>query len=36
MIPKWDEDNLKWIGTTAGDSPKNVEWDANNNTWNLI
>jgi len=36
MIPKWDEDNLKWIGTTAGDSPKNVEWDADNNIWNLI
>ena len=36
IVPTWDESNLKWIGRTAEDTPRNVEWDADNSTWNLI
>jgi hypothetical protein len=36
IIPKWDEPNLKWIGRTAEDTPRNVEWDSTNTTWNII
>jgi hypothetical protein len=36
IIPRWDEDNLKWVGRTVEDTPRTVEWDPNNSTWNLI
>ena len=36
IIPTWDESNLKWIGRTVEDTPRNVEWDSTNTTWNII
>ena len=36
IIPRWEEANLRWLGKTVEETPRNVVWNLQNSSWTLL